>query len=70
MASPTLQRVIDEVAEQRGITNSVTAFIRLLRQQLAEAIAGNDMAAVAAALDDLDAQQAELAAAIATNPEP
>lgn len=66
--SPTMQRVIDEITQQRGITNSVTTFIRLLRQQLAEAIAGNDMTAVAAALDDLDKQQAELAAAIATNP--
>lgn len=66
--NPVLQRLIDEVTQQRGITNSVKAFITGLRAQLAAAVSANDIAAVAAALDELDKQQAELAAAITANP--
>jgi septal ring factor EnvC (AmiA/AmiB activator) len=72
---PAIERLVQEVAEQRTVTQSVLTFLAGLKEQLAAAQA--ELAAIGTAsqtLDalaaDLDAQQAELAAAIASSPAP
>lgn len=57
-----------EVQESRTVTQSAVALLQGLRQRLDDALAsGNTEADIRAVIDDLDAQQADLAAAITAN---
>jgi len=56
-----------EVAETRTVIDSAIALITGLKTKLDEAIAAGDPAALTALSAELDAKQAELAAAIAAN---
>ena len=58
-----------EVAETQGITESAIALINGIREQLAAAIANNDVEGLKKLAADLDASQAALAAAVA-GPQP
>jgi hypothetical protein len=62
-----IEDLVREVEETRSVTDSAIALIQGLKAQLDAAIAANDMSAVRAAVDALDAKQAELAAAITAN---
>jgi hypothetical protein len=62
-----LEDLVREVAETRTVTGSAIALIQGLKAALDAAVAANDMTAVAAAVAELDAGQAELAAAITAN---
>jgi hypothetical protein len=62
-----IEDLVREVEETRTVTDSAIALIQGLKAQLDAAIANNDMSAVRAAVDALDARQAELAAAITAN---
>lgn len=65
--STILEDLVREVAETRTVTGSAIALIQGLKAALDAAVAANDMSAVAQAVADLDAGQAELAAAITAN---
>jgi hypothetical protein len=62
-----LEDLVREVAESRTVTSSATVLLRGLKTALDAAIASGDMSAVVAAVAELDAQQADLAAAIVVN---
>jgi len=62
-----LEDLVREVAETRTVTGSAIALIQGLKAALDAAVASNDMSAVSAAIAELDAGQAELAAAITAN---
>lgn len=70
-----IERITREVAEQKTVTDSVLTFIAGIKAQLEAAQA--ELAQIGAAsatlnqlADDLDAQQAALAAAVSENTEP
>ena len=63
-----LDDVITKVAEIEGVVDSVIEFIDWLKAELAEA--GGDQAKIDEIMVRLDAQKAELAAAIANDPTP
>ena len=62
-----LDRLTTEVAETRTVVESAIVLISGLRQRLDDAIASGDPAALTALSEDLDSQQAALAAAVAAN---
>lgn len=62
-----LEDLVREVSEQRTLNGSVIALLQGLKAALDEAIVRGDMTAVKAAVDDLEAQQVELAAAMLAN---
>ncbi len=63
-----LANLAAEVAEIRGTVESAVAFINGLKQQLTDALAANDPAAIQALVDELDSTGAALAAAITAEP--
>ena len=65
--STELDRLTTEVAETRTVVESAIVLISGLRQRLDDAIASGDPAALTALSEDLDSQQAALAAAVAAN---
>lgn len=60
-----LENLQREVAETAGVVDSAIVFIKGLKDKLDEAIAAGNPEALAALSAELDAKQAELAAAIA-----
>lgn len=62
-----LEDLVREVQESRTVTESAIILLNGLKAALDAAIAAGDMSAVQAAVNDLDAQQAALAAAITAN---
>lgn len=66
----TLDDLVAEVTAQKTIIGSVKTLIAGLQQQLADAIASGDPAKVQAVLDQLKANDADLAAAVPANVAP
>jgi len=66
MATP-IEDLVREVSESRTVNGSAVILIAGLKSALDAAIAANDMSMVVAAAADLDAQQAELVAAMTAN---
>jgi len=64
---PTLQDIAAAVTDIQGTEDSVIALLDQLHAELAAANANNDPAAVQAVLDQIAAQKAALAAAVAAN---
>lgn len=57
-----------EVRESRDTVDAVLNFVSGLKSQLAAALAQNDPAAIQEIVDELDAQQAKIAEAVAQTP--
>lgn len=66
-AMATLEELQAEVSENTDVTGSAVSLINGLAQQLRDAIAANDPAALQALADQLDANSNALAAAIGAN---
>lgn len=66
--SDALDRLTTEVAETRSAVDSAVTLISGLAEQIRDL--KDDPAALEALADDLDAQQADIAAAVAANSEP
>ena len=64
---PTIQDIAAAVTDIQGTEDSVVALLDQLHAELAAANANNDPAAVQAVLDQIAAQKAALAAAVAAN---
>lgn len=62
-----LDRLTTEVSETETVVDSAIALITGIAQQLRDAVAQNNPAAITALADKLDAKQAELAAAVTAN---
>jgi uncharacterized protein with von Willebrand factor type A (vWA) domain len=65
--SETLDRLTNEVAENREVIGSAITLIQGIKVRLDEAIASQDPAALEALASDLDSQTATLAQAVADN---
>jgi hypothetical protein len=63
----TLKDIQDDVTAEKTVIDSAVALLAGLSQQLKDAIAANDPAALQAIVDGLDANKAELAAAVTAN---
>lgn len=63
----TIQDIKTEVENEKTVVDSAVALLNGLHQQLADAIAANDPAAVQAVLDQLQANKQALADAVAAN---
>jgi len=66
----TLADLKAKVDAEGTVVNSAVTLINGISAELKAALAANDPAAVQAIADELDAQQAALAAAVANNPDP
>ena len=62
-----LSNLANEVSENNDVVESAVALLNGLSQQLKDAIASDDPAAVQAIVDQLDAQNQRLADAVAAN---
>lgn len=63
----TLTDIQNDVASESTVIASATALLAGLSQQLKDALAANDPAAIQAVIDGIDANKANLSAAIAAN---
>jgi DNA-binding FadR family transcriptional regulator len=66
----SLNDIVDAVNGTQGTVDSVVTLLGQLHQELVDALAANDPAAVQAVVDQIDAQKQQLADAVANNPDP